>query len=386
MRKIIIFIFTFTFVFNGSIFSKECPSKLYSNLHYFRESGIFGGAEFKGFFYNYLDENYRFGSATFVLGYESDKFTLNLEGMMKKKDFIPCENYPETSPFKIRRLNIEYYLSDTLTLKLGRSEITFGNGLILDDFFDSFIFSYEGDFDVDFGAGLMSIDVSKEALSCQKCYFYIYRNCWKNLLQKEWGDVYMGFFNLSYTKKGFTQGLLFVVSMEKEPYLNTYSASFYGKYKMLFKTKLFYELAIQYLESVKDIAYGASLKILKGINTSYGNILIEGLSLYGSEETYFYPLFGNTSLSEVYHYTPRQGLSLGCVLKFHPSVIKNIKFKAGYFGNISQSYESFISDEFDLSTEVSFDKNGKYRIIINHSILRGIYERSLTYINLRIII
>ncbi len=388
-KRVIIFTIFLTFFLGFShLHSKDCPSRLFANLKPIGDTNFYWGVELKSFFYNYNGENYLFGSISSAISYEGESSSFQFEGIYKDKKYTPCKDLPEISPLQIRRLNFEKYLSDNFSINLGRQEITVATGLVLDDFFDGLSFKIGDRSYLSGGAGVYSIYVAKEAIGCQKCFFYNYRPCWKNLVHTEWGDILMGFLQYNLRIKKSEYGLLYVRSQTQDPNMRTNTLSLYSKIRITRSFQIFSEFAIQHFDIDNDIAYGINTSVLKTIRySSFGSLSLKLSYLHGStgENSMFTPIFGTTYFGERQHFTVRQGNIYGAVLKYIPSIYKKSSIKFAYYLNSEKSAFDFISDEFDATLELNLDKREKYKILATYSVWSGVYKGSQIAVNLRIV-
>ena len=389
MKKAIYLFLIFFILLSSSIYSKDCPSRLFANLNQVGNSNFFWGIEIKGFFYNYNNENYFFGGLSSALSYEGDSTSVQFEGIYKDKKYTPCNNLPEISPFQIRRLNLEKYFTDSFSLIVGRQEITIATGLLLDDFFDGISFKIGDRSYLSGGGGIYSIYVAKEAIGCQKCFFYNYRPCWKNLSHTEWGDIKMAFLNYTLRIKRNELGILYLRAQTDDPNMRTNNMSLYSKIRVTRTFQIFSELAIQHFDSSNMIAVGFYGSLQKRISSDkLGNFLLKLRYLYRStgEKSMFTPIFGTTYIGERQHFTVRQGNIYAGELKFTPSFFKRSSIKFGYYLNSEEGYFNFISDEFDTTLELNLDKREKFKILTTYAVWSGVYTGSQISLNLRIVI
>ncbi len=373
------------FVFNNFIISKDCPSRLYNNLHQFAKSNLYYGLELKANYYNVDGDNYNFLGSSFVLTYEGDKTIYNFEMRFEPKKYARHKEGTERSPFKFRMINIDHSFSRKFSIIAGRQEISYGNGLVLDDFFDGLSVYLGKKKRISAGLGIYSIYSAKEALECQKGFFNNYTNSWKNLNNSDWGDIKMGYLKYSFRIKKNDIGFLLLRMQSNDPNFSSSILSFSSKLKLFSKWKLNSEVALQYFDESK-LAYGVSSELYKSFRfKSIGNILTKIRYLYGSStDAMFTPLFGNLYIGDRQHYSARQGSIIGGELKYTPAFFKKGTLKLGYFRNL-RKLES-ISDEFDLGFELNLTKSKKIRLLTTYSIWSGVTEGSQIMTNLRIIL
>ncbi len=382
------FLFLF-FAFGFLIYGKDCPSSLFANLNQLGNSNLFWGIEFKSFLYNYEGNNYYFGGISAALNYESENTSFQFEAILKKKKYVPCDDIPEISPFNIRRLNIEKYIGDNLSINLGRQEITVGTGLVLDDFFDGISFRIGRKNYLEAGGGVYSIYVSKEAMGCQKCFFYNYRPCWKNLAHTEWGDIFMGFINYTFRVKRNEFSLMYLRAETKDENMKTHTLSIYSRLRLKWKIQFTSEFAVQKFDEKEGFAYGFNSTIMRRIKAEpIGLFLLKLRYLYGSsnETLLFTPLFGTTYMGARQHFSVRQGNIFGGEIKYTPKLNKKLSLKFGYYLNSKTGLSNFISDEFDTTLELNLDKKEKFKIMATYAIWSGVFNGSQFSVNIRIVI
>lgn len=388
MKKYLIsFVIFFNMIILG--FSKDCPSRLFANLNQIGDSDFYAGLELRAFYYNYNDVNYYFGSLSLGFTYETDNTSIQFEGNLKEKKYTPCNEFPEISKFQIRRLSWEQYLSDNLSFNIGRQLMTIGKGLILDDFFDGMSVKLGDRNSLSIGAGIYSIYVARETMGCQKCFFYNYRPCWKNLHNTEYGDILMGFVNYDFRIKKNSFSITLLREQHKDNSMRSTFLSFYSRINLPLKLKLFSEFALQFYDYSKEFAYGANLTLQRGFNLNgIAKVLLKTDFLYGSENenVMFTPIFGSVYIGERQHFSVRQGSTYKFECKITPNFFKRVNLKLDYILNTLNYYFEPVSDELDLRFEINFDKHEKYKLITVYSIWSGVYNGSQISTNLRIVI
>ncbi len=346
----------------GLIAAKDCHSGLRSNLHEIA-SGFYLGGEWRGFYYNLNGSSYYFAAFDLLSRYEaSENLSVEIEGLLRKKKYFNCQLDRKLSPVQLKTLSLEYYIESLdLSVKAGRQLITAGTGLVLDDFFDGL--SLEGSFaGVDFyaGAGVLALQVAREGLYCQHCFFYEFKSCWKGICQADYGDHKLAFLLLSTSPaKGQKVGFLFLKAATEDPALSSSTFGLIWRGKLPLRFRIASEMVLQRFDQDGNFAWGWNLQLYRSIRLAdVGSLYVKFTDLYGSvrDNVLFSPVYGNIRLVE---YTPRQGHTAGLQLQFTPSFFHSLTLLFSYYRNYL-----FDSQLIEGGLRIIAGKTGRFRVYL----------------------
>ncbi|MEI6614934.1 MAG: hypothetical protein WCL37_08550, partial [Chrysiogenales bacterium] len=297
------------------------------------------------------------------------------QGEYKEKKYSPCQYPEDISPFKAKRLSLDWKL-ERFTISGGRQEVTAGLGLGLDDFFDGLRIAFAGkNLRAEMGALVLARSVAREAFSCQTCFFFEYTASWKNLKQSAWGDDKLIFADLTWKFGGHSLGLLYLKSIARDDMFDFQQLDVHGMIKLPLAFKLQLEVSGQRFDHNGEFAYGHILELgrrfpIKGL----GTFEMKLKHLYGSASgnVLFTPLYGNASFGERMHYGVRQGSVWGNTLKFQPDSAKRLELNLQYYQNDSGFFNDIFSREWDAGLHYAIDKNKRYQLYINYARTSGL--------------
>ncbi|MCP2620234.1 hypothetical protein NLC35_03195 [Candidatus Aminicenantes bacterium AC-334-K16] len=367
MRKLVICGIVALAVLGASLQAKDCPSRLYANLHQIGNSPFSWSFELRAFDYNVEGENYFFYGLGGLLRFEPHKnLIIDLEAVYREKKYVDCQRIKTVSPIQIKALNFQYSFEKIpVEIVAGRQEIRVGSGLVLNDFFDGLATQISiGDFELNFGAGLLALPIAKKTLSCQKCYFYEYKSCWKGFCNADYGDFKMIFAGILKRLGPNTFGVNYLHTFSKDPHFDSAVISSYGRIKLPLGVRSVSEFAVQRLFYSNEWAYGFYWELSRVWRArKIGTFIVKLQNIYGSkiDNTFFSPVFGNIFLGERMHYSIRQGNTFGASIKILPRFWRAIDLYTAYFVNSREYFSPLLTDEFDIGINIRFDRSNKIR-------------------------
>jgi len=358
--------------------AKDCPSRLYSNLHSLGSSPLYWAFELRGFNYIVDGTNYFYQGLGGLLHFEpSENFFIDIEGVYRPKKYRDCTQADELSAFQLKTLSLNYFWKGPgIELMLGRQQLLEGSGLVLNDFFDAMTIDFTvGNFDISLGAGILALQVAMESLYCQKCFFYEYKSGWKGFCNSEYGDYKTAFINIARRfGTGNNLALLYLKTLAKDESFSSDTFSLNSKVRLPIKLNLVTELVLQRLSQSGNWTHGLYLEIYKSWRfRKAGNLTLKLQNLYGSsnDNILFTPVFGNVYLGDRQHYSIRQGNILGVKAKFTPAYLKAVSINAAYYVSSKAYFSEFLTDEINLGLELRLFRSEKIRF-------KTVYSRAMT--------
>jgi hypothetical protein len=358
--------------------AKNCPSRLLSHLHPLGGSPFSWALELRGFDHLVEGENFVYYGLGGMLRFEpGENLSLDLEAVYRPKRYGDCAPAKGLSPFQLKTLSLNLYLEGPdVEIRAGRQEVLLGSGLVLNDFFDAV--SLEAGLSgltLRAGAGVLALQAAKEALYCQKCFFYEFRSSWKGFCRSNYGDHGMAYFDLTGSLgKNRRAGLLYLRTWAPPSGFSSHTLSLHGNLRLPGRVNLFTEAAIQKLDEVPGWAHGWFLEAVRNFNfRGLGTLTLRAAGLFGSADgtSLFTPLYGNLFMGDRQHYSVRQGRILGFRVRFLPEFLKSISLETAYFFNPARGFGDPLTDEFDLGLDIRLFKSENLRIFT-------VWSRSMT--------
>lgn len=346
--------------------AKDCPSPLYANLRDIADSGFSWGLEGRGFFYHANGQDFFFGGASLVMLFDKEAASGEIEMVYKPKPDVPCGDEGDISPFQIRRLNGEFRLSSRMAVRVGRQAMAAGTGMLLDDFFDGAVLSLGRKQHLRIGGGVYARTVAREALGCQKCNFYTYKSCWKDLWNQEWGDTGMAFLAWEFPLGRQRLELTVIRGLSTDPRFRNTSAGLSGHLRMGPRWRMLVETGIQYSDG-GGFSVAAAAELFRNWRISgLGNLTLRIRLLTAPDpvESRILPLFGNLYLGDRQHYSLRQGTILGVGFSWIPRFYSRSRLEAEYFMQMDTEAPT---DELDLRLRVDLLARGRLRWLAGYA-------------------
>ncbi len=346
----------------GMTSAKDCHSGLRSNLHEIA-SGFYLGGEWRRVYYNLNSNSYYFAAFDLLSRYEAGKnLAIEVEGLLRKKKYFNCHLDRKLSPAQLKTLSLEYYIESLeLNIKAGRQLITAGTGLVFDDFFDGL--SLEGSFagmELYAGAVVPALQVAREGLYCQPCFFYEFKSCWKRICQTDYGDHRLAFLMLGTSAaRGQKVSFLFLRAATQDPVLSSSAFALIWRNKFPLRFRVASEMALQRFDQNGEFAWGWNLQVYRSIRLGEAaSLYLKLTDLYGSvrDNVLFSPVYGNIRLVE---YTPRQGHTAGLQLQLTPSFFHSLTLLLSYYRNYL-----FDSQLFEGGFRIIAGRTGRLRVYL----------------------
>jgi len=330
------------------------------------------GLELRGWYYNVdknisgsdsrTTSNYFFGAADFLIeGSIGDNIYWTAEGVLRHRtdnDELKCQFAKKGIYANLKQAFIEYE-KNRILVRLGRQNLTFGNGMVLNHWFDAVELDWKsGRTTIGLFGGIFAVDAAR---SCQREVVFEHRACWKNFCSSEWGDQKAGgaFLSLKWQKR---QHMSLMIMRQISP--NSGGLSRSALFTVLTMRGLLpggisynFEAAWQKADQISDImdnTWGTSLWLQKSLGIKAEKFHIRFGSLYGSgqDKSVFSPIFERIRWGERYHYSAHQELILGMKTKWIPSFTRYIEPKFDYFRNLDRNSFVYISDEIDAGLKI----------------------------------
>ncbi len=369
------------------LFGQNCPSPLPGNLHDFGEIPVSWGLELRSFLYGfnrYDGESRAFqnhgiflgASDLYLQGELGDQLFWLGEGVIRhwqNSRNLSCQFAPEGLYFTLKQAFIEW-IPGPLLFRLGRQNLIFGNGLVLDHWFDA------GQLDWEIGwltgsifGGALAVDVAR---SCQKKEVVEHLGCWKTLCSAEWGKHTL--FGSTLSTRWLARQYVSLMVMHqnvRRPGILDRSATFASLYlrgSLNGGFSYFGELGLQLPDQVNTVmekGWGSSVFVQKMWKTHVGSVQSRWGFLYGSgeEKAVFSPLFERMQWGERQHFSAHQGLILGLRHKWIPDFTRHLEGQIDYFRQMDLHSFSGLSDELDIG--FAFKLSGSKWIKMVYSVL-----------------
>lgn len=354
--------------------AKDCPSRLQPNLRPIGASPLSWGVEIRSNFFNLDGDNYWYYGLTAALTSETDSLSIYALGEYKEKKYSECQYPEDISPLKLKLLSFDWKIG-RLTLSGGRQEVTAGQGLVLDDFFDGLRIAYANDaLRLEAGALVLARSVAREAFSCQACFFHEYTSSWKNLKQSSWGDDKLLYADLAWKTSALSLGMLYLKSFARDDLFDFQQLGVHGRVRLPLELNLQFEASGQRFDHGGGLAFGHSFDLGRRFKAgTIGAFTLQLKHLYGSASgnTLFTPLYGNASLGERMHYSVRQGSTWGSRIQFQPDLLKRMEVELHYYQNGAGWLGNPISHEWNAGLHYALDRNKRYQFFIGYSRTRG---------------
>ena len=367
MKHKVLILILFVLSAAGLDATKDCPSPLNANLRDIGTSGFSWGLEGRGFFYHLDEGNYLFGGASLTLIYDGKAASGEMEMVFKAKPEVPCGDHGDISPLQVRRLNGEFHLSPRVSLRLGRQAIAAGFGMLLDDFFDGAVVRLGRSGRLRLGGGVIARSVARESLGCQKCHFYTFKSCWKDLWNQEWGDTGMAFLAWEFPLGRQRFEFMLIRGFSTDQRFRNTSAGLSGRMRLGPHWRLAAEAAAQYSDG-GIFSLGFAAEVYRNWRLSgLGNLTLRFRTLAGPGELdgRMLPVFGNFYLGDRQHYSLRQGMILGAGLAWTPRFLRSGRFEVEYLVQVDGGPRS---DELDLRLRVDLLPRGRLRWLAGYAL------------------
>jgi len=383
LGRYLFYIFAIKFLWSMDVSAQNCPSLLPSNLRDIGETGISWGIELRTFLYgvNKYDEvsqslqnkDYIFGAADMLVqGEIGDNLFWIGEGIIRhweNRSNLSCQFADEGVYISLKQAFLEWTPTNFL-LRVGRQNLAYGNGLVLNHWFDGFELNWEySKLKGSFFGGALAVDVAR---ACQKKEVVEHLSCWKNLCSSKWGDLSAFGGVLSTRWIGRQRASIMVMhQITSNPGGLNKSASFASLYlhgSLMNVFSYFGELAFQRpveINTIMDNVWGGSLLIQKLWRTKWGGLENSWGVLYGSglEKAVFSPLFERVRWGERMHYNAHHGLIIGLKHKWNPSFSNRLQVLLDYFRRLDRNTIVSISDELDFGLMVKMNESKRFWLV-----------------------
>ena len=374
----------------GVAFAKDCPSNLSTELHTAGNASF--GAEIR-FWYYYvnqydyedqqrLEDSYVYASARGLAEYQfSENLYGGFEALIRNTEYddddFECEDCADGIRVNVRELWLDY-APGSLALHAGRDVLAFGNGMVIDNFFDQATAQFDfGSASVLIGGGVLANDVAREATSCQRGAVYEYYPYWKQILASDWGDYRMGFVETGFSliPKHHQQLMLLYTDSAIDNEQDSLTADMYLNGNLGAGFKYFTEAALQYYTESQDVYGGASLLVSKNFPFAATQQQIQaGLLLAQRDDAQrFAPIYESLWIGERYRYSLYEGNIFYLKETVNFDKLKPVSVTTQY----SRKFSGDASDELDVGLEL--DVTQKYRFFFIYSALNLASDYEMTH-------
>ncbi len=381
--RLLLGFFTALTLWRVDVSAQDCPSLLPGNLRDIGDVGISWGVELRSFLYgvnkydetsqSFQNKRYAFGAADMLVqGEIGDNLFWLGEGVVRRwenRSDFSCQFDEEGVYFTLKQAFLEWTPGDFL-FRLGRQNLAYGNGLVLNHWFDGGELNWEfGKLKGSFFGGALAVDAAR---ACQKKEVIEHLACWKNLCSSDWGDLSAFGGTLSARWLGRQRASLLVMR-QLAPNAGGLSrsatfASLYINGSLGRGVSYFGELAMQRpdeISTVMDNAIGASFLIQKLWKTKLGGLQSRWGLQYGSghDKAVFSPIFERSRWGERMRYNAYHGLILGLKHKWNPAFSSHLQGQVDYFRRLDRHSLDSISDELDVGLMVKITEGRRFWLV-----------------------
>lgn len=376
-------ILTLSVIWSHDVSSQDCPSLLPGNLHAAGEGGLSWGIELRSFLYGVRrydqetqklqNKGYAFVAADIITqGEFGDHLFWLGEGVVRhwrnSEDFF-CRFGEEGVYFTLKQAFVEWTPGDFL-VRIGRQNFAYGNGLVLNHWFDGFELNWKtGKFQGSFFGGILAVDAAR---ACQRKAVVEHLSCWKNFCSSNWGEqtAFGGFLSARWFGRQRVS-MMIMRQNDENPGGLSRSAVYAGLFlrgSLIKGFGYFGEIAMQRpdeISTIMDNTWGLSFLIQKLWKTKWGGVQSRWGILYGSgkKNAVFSPLFERIRWGERMHFNAHHGLIVGLKHQWIPRFTRRFEGQLDYFKRFDRNSLDPISDELDAGLMLKMTENKRFWLV-----------------------